>query len=222
MGRQVEETNQRISQMQGNQSQPSQDSVMVAAAGEEAPPENIINKLETRMQVAEEEMEHKLADITNKNTANNTFQQKMQGDIKTLTSDIEKESKNSLQLAHKIEENAKQAARLKINEDLMTKQVAKVEQDLVTVTKRIAKIEQGPQTDKQQKQLTETLQTLEIESLNSKKLGRNLCSVLDLFIFSFTNVHPNSNFNQFKHFIKQKAEDGRNELISITKSINLY
>ena len=64
-------------QMQGNQSKPSQDSVMVAAASEEGTPENIINKLERRMQVAEEEMEHKLADITNKNTAKNTFQQKI-------------------------------------------------------------------------------------------------------------------------------------------------
>ena len=42
---------ERINQMQGNQSQPSQDSVMVAA------------ELERKSQIAEEEMEHKFADI---------------------------------------------------------------------------------------------------------------------------------------------------------------
>ena len=52
-----------------------------------------VGQLERRMQVAEEEMEHKFADITNKNTANKTSLQKIQGDIKTLTSNIEKEPK---------------------------------------------------------------------------------------------------------------------------------
>ena len=112
-----------------------------------------------------------------------------------------------MQQAHKIEENAKQAARLKINEDLMTKQVAKVEQDLVTVTKRIAKIEQGLQTDKQQKQLTETVQKLEIESLNSQKLGQHLYIHFKAFIDTFDRAHLHQNFNQFKHFIKDEAED---------------
>ena len=84
------------------------------------------------------------------------------------------------------------------------------------------KIKQGLQTDKQQKQLTETLQKLETASFNSKTLDRHLYTVLNFLLSSFKHVPPNSNFNQLKHFLKQKAEAGQNELISITKSINLY
>ena len=89
-------------------------------------------------------------------------------------------------------------------------------------TERIAKIEQGLQTDKQQKQLTETLQKLETASFNSKTLDLHLYTVLNYFLDSFKQVSPNSNFNQYKHFIKQRAEDANGELISITKSISLY
>ena len=85
------------------------------------------------MQVAEEEMEHKFADITNKNTANNTFQQKMQGEIKTLTSDIEKESKNNLQLAHKIEENTKEVAKVATLEKAVSRLDKVVLQHITTV-----------------------------------------------------------------------------------------
>ena len=141
-----------------------------------------VGQLERRMQVAEEEMEHKFADITNKNTANNTSLQKIQGDIKTLTSDIEKESKNNLQLAHKIEEN--------------TKQVAKVGLDLVAV----AWCKQGIQTDNQQTQFTERLKKLEIASYNATTDIKSLISILNFilrYIKHITSGHKSRAWNEF-------------------------
>ena len=84
--------------------------------------------------------------------------------------------------------------------------------EMNSTTKRIAKIEQGLQTDKQQTQLTESLQKLEIESLNSKKLGRHLYDMLRDFIYSFIDAHLYQNFNEIKRFIREEAELLKNQL----------
>ena len=85
---------------------------------------------------------------------------------------------------------------------------------MIKVNGRIAKIEQNLQkTDKQQTQLTESLQTLEIESLlNYKKLGRHLYYILHDFIWSFINAHLYPNFNKFKRFINEETKLLKNEL----------
>ena len=85
---------------------------------------------------------------------------------------------------------------------------------MIKVNGRIAKIEQNLQkTDKQQTQLTESLQTLEIESLlNYKKLGRHLYYILHDFIWSFINAHLYPNFNEFKRFINEETKLLKNKL----------
>ena len=86
-------------------------------------------------------LEKEIAQVAKENAKITTFQQEISNlelaqqkcveKHTEVTERIEKESKNSLQLAHKIEENAKPSAKLKINGDLMTKQAVRLEQELM-------------------------------------------------------------------------------------------
>ena len=80
-----------------------------------------------------------------------------------------------------------QAANLKITDDRVTKVVKKMV---------------GQSNDvKQQTQLTEKLQKIEIESLNSKKLGQHLYYILRKFIRRFVNADRHLNLKEFKFYI---------------------
>ena len=101
--------------------------------------------------VIKEEMEHKLTEITLQITANKTFQQKVEGEIKTLKSDIDKESKNRLQLAHNIEENTnmtpkkafqqEEEAKIKTLQSAIEKESTNRFTHLTAVTQRIITLE---------------------------------------------------------------------------------
>ena len=149
-----------------------------------------VSKLEARMQVAEENpkitnIEQNLSnlkindDLAIKRLSKLEQQvegeiRTMKGEIKTLKSGIEKESKNRLQLANKIWEDAKMTSKITTIEQNLSN--LKINEDLAT--KRLTKLEQ---------QVEEEIRTM---TRDIKTQSKNHSSVLSIFL-TFSNTFAN-------------------------------
>ena len=128
-------------------------------------------------------------------------------DLVTKMVSVTKDLANSNQKIINLEKTVGQHATTLDNDKMTPGSNDVIITEIASITERLAKIEQNLQkTDKQQTQLTESLQKTEIESLNSKKLGHHLHYILRKFILRFINADCHHDFKEFKFYISQETQ----------------